>query len=58
MQAYGNKQLKEGAGKGLSVQLIVKVAQVVDTKDLEKPYAQHGNPDGAGQRTLELQSDR
>lgn len=41
VQAYGNRDIEESAGKGLSFQFIVKVAQVVDTKYLEKPYAQH-----------------
>lgn len=41
VQAYGNKQIKDDAGKGISYQFIVKVAQVVDTKYLEQPFAQH-----------------
>jgi len=40
VQAYGNKNLEENAGKGLSFQFIVKAEQVVDTKYLEKPYPQ------------------
>ena len=41
IQAYGNKQIKDDAGKGISYQFIVKVAQVVDTSHLEQPFAQH-----------------
>lgn len=41
IQAYGKKHVKEGAGKGLSYQFIVTVAQVVDTSHLEQPLAQH-----------------
>ena len=41
VQAYGKKQTKDDAGKGISYQIIVKVAQVVDTSHLEQPFAQH-----------------
>ena len=41
VQAYGKKHMKEGAGKGLSYQFIVKVAQIVDTSHLEQATAQH-----------------
>mgnify|MGYP001812267877 FL=1 len=41
VQAYGNRRLQENVGRGLSLQFIVKVAPIVDTKYLEKPYSQH-----------------
>jgi len=41
LQAYGEKQIKDDAGKGISYQFIVKVAQVVDTQYLEKVSPQH-----------------
>jgi hypothetical protein len=41
VQAYGKKQIRDDAGKGISYQFIVKVAQVVDTQYLEKASPQH-----------------
>jgi hypothetical protein len=41
LQSYGNKVLKDDIGKGMSVQFIVTVAQIVDTSYLEKPPTQH-----------------
>ena len=40
VQAYGKKHIKDDAGKGISYQFIVKVAQVVDTQYLEKASPQ------------------
>ncbi len=41
VQAYGKKQTRDDAGKGISYQFIVKVAQVVDTQYLDKASPQH-----------------